>query len=160
MTQNFNKELIYEENYQKVFSYIYSRINNYHDAQDLSEDVFVKVYRNLDSFDDSKSSISTWIFNITKNTVIDFYRTKHADFELLDNYEYIEDDEPISPSQLADLASALEKLDKIEKEIIVLNYYKGYSLKEISQMLNISYGIAKLRHNKALKDLKKYLEVT
>ena len=48
---------IYEEYYQKVFSYINSRINNYHDSEDLCEDVFTKVFRNMEKFDDTKSAL-------------------------------------------------------------------------------------------------------
>ena len=48
---------IYEEYYQKVFSYINSRINNYHDSEDLCEDVFTKVFRNMEKFDESKIQV-------------------------------------------------------------------------------------------------------
>ena len=157
MTNKLDKEKIYEENYQKVFAYVHSHITNYHDAQDLSEYGFVKVYKKLDDFDESKSSLSTWIYNITKNTVIDFYRTRHDQLELIDNYEYVEEDDPVSPTQLADLADALNKLDQEEKDIITLRYYKGYSLKEIAEMMSLSYGVTKLRHNSALKRLKELL---
>ena len=95
---------IYEDYYQKVFSYINSRINNYHDSEDLCEDVFGKVFRNIESFDSTKSALSTWIFNITRNTLIDFYRTRHESYELLDNYEYEGDDRGVSDTELADLA--------------------------------------------------------
>ena len=148
---------IYEEYYQKVFSYINSRINNYHDSEDLCEDVFTKVFRNLEKFDESKSALSTWIFNITKNTLIDFYRTRHDSYVLLDNYEYEEEKDGISEAELADLAAALNKLSDEEKDIIVLKYYEGYSLKEIGEKMSLSYGVVKLRHNSALDKMKGFM---
>ena len=148
---------IYEEYYQKVFSYINSRINNYHDSEDLCEDVFTKVFRNLEKFDESKSALSTWIFNITKNTLIDFYRTRHDSYELLDNYEYEEEKDGVSEAELADLAAALNKLSDEEKDIIVLKYYEGYSLKEIGEKMSLSYGVVKLRHNSALDKMKGFM---
>ena len=148
---------IYEEYYQKVFAYINSRINNYHQAEDLCSDVFAKVVRRLDSFDDGRSSLSTWIYNISKNTLIDYYRTRHEEYELIDNYEFIEDERPVSGAELADLAAALEKLPQEERDIIVLRYYEGYSLKEISEKMPMSYGVVKLRHNDALNRMKEYL---
>lgn len=148
---------IYEEYYQKVFAYINSRINNYHQAEDLCEDVFTKVLKKVDTFDESKSSLSTWIYNITKNTLIDFYRTKHDQYELIDNYEYIEDDKPVSSTEMADLTDALDKLPQEEKDIIVLRYYEGYTLKEIAQKMSLSYGVVKLRHNDALGKMKELL---
>ena len=148
---------IYEEYYQKVFAYINSRINNYYQAEDLCEDVFTKVISKIDSFDESKSSLSTWIYNIAKNTLIDYYRTKHDQYELIDNYEYIEDDKPVSSTELIDLTNALDKLSQEEKDIIVLRYYEGYSLKEIAQKMSLSYGVVKLRHNDALNKMKEML---
>lgn len=148
---------IYEEYYQKVFAYINSRINNYYQAEDLCEDVFTKVISKIDSFDESKSSLSTWIYNIAKNTLIDYYRTKHDQYELIDNYEYIEDDKPVSSTELVDLTNALDKLSQEEKDIIVLRYYEGYSLKEIAQKMSLSYGVVKLRHNDALNKMKEML---
>ena len=148
---------IYDEYYQKVFSYINSRINNYHDSEDLCEDVFTKVFRNMEKFDESKSALSTWIFNITKNTLIDFYRTRHDSYELLDNYEYEEEKNGVSESELADLAAALNKLSSEEKDIIVLKYYEGYSLKEIGEKMSLSYGVVKLRHNSALEKMKCFM---
>ena len=148
---------IYEEYYQKVFSYINSRINNYHDSEDLCEDVFIKVFKNMEKFDESKSALSTWIFNITKNTLIDFYRTRHDSYELLDNYEYVEEKDDVSQSELADLASALNKLNEEERDIIVLKYYEGYSLKEIGEKMSLTYGVVKLRHNSALEKMKGFM---
>ena len=148
---------IYEEYYQKVFSYINSRINNYHDSEDLCEDVFTKALKNMEKFDESKSALSTWIFNITKNTLIDFYRTRHDSYELLDNYEYVEEKDDISQSELADLASALNKLSEEERDVIVLKYYEGYSLKEIGDKMSLTYGVVKLRHNSALEKMKGFM---
>ena len=148
---------LYTDYYQKVFSYIYSRIQDYYEAQDLSEDVFVKIVNKIESFDESKSSISTWIFNITKNTLIDYYRKRHDGYELIDNYDYLQEEPEISEAELSDLSEALERLSQEEKDIIILRYYDGYSLKEIAQMMSMSYGIVKLRHNKALNDLKNNL---
>ena len=157
MSNNLSMDKIYEDYYQKVFSYINSRINNYYDSQDIAEDVFTKVLKKIDSFDESKSSLSTWIYNITKNTLIDFYRTRHVDLEIIDNYEYIAEEQHVSASELSDLEKALNKLTQEEKDIIVLRYYQGFSLKEIASKLSLTYGVTKLRHNSALEKLKGYL---
>ena len=152
-----NIDKIYEEYYQKVFAYINSRINNYYQAEDLCEDVFTKVVKRIDTFDESKSSLSTWIYNICKNTLIDYYRTRHDEYELIDNYEYLEDTKPVSSAEVADLTKALDGLPQEEKDIIVLKYYEGYSLKEIAEKMSLSYGVVKLRHNDALEKMKELL---
>lgn len=113
--------------------------------------------KKIDTFDEKKASLSTWIFNITKNTLIDHYRSKHIDYELLDNYEYLDESETVSATELADLANALNKISQEEKEIVVLRYYEGYTLKEVAEKMKLSYGVVKLRHNSALEKLKDYL---
>ena len=157
MKTDLSIDKIYEEYYQKVFSYIHSRIINYHDAEDLCEDVFTKVIKRIDSFDEEKSSLSTWIYNITKNTLIDHYRVNHEELELLDNFEYVKEEKPVSASEVVDLGNALQHLPDQEKDIIVLRYYQGYTLKEIAEKMHLSYGVVKLRHNDALNKMKEYL---
>jgi len=156
-------ENIYEEYRIKVLSYIRSKITNYQEAEDLCEDVFIKVYNKLDTYNESKSSISTWIYNICKNTVIDYFRSHKTEYELLDNYDYLEEenDEEFSEDDLQYLEKALKKLPEELKDLIVLHYYNDLNLKEVASRMNLSYGVAKLRHKKALdllhEELKNYI---
>ncbi len=150
---------IYTEYRDKVFSYTRSKVQDYQDAEDLCEDVFIKVCQKLDQYDDSKSSLSTWIYNITKNTVIDYYRSHKYDLELLDNYDYEDEpEEELSEETLAFLAKALNELPVQLRDIIVLRYYEDLTLKEISDRMGISYGILKLKHKEALFLLKTKLK--
>lgn len=153
-----DSDAIYEEYRPKVFSYLYYQLNNYHDAEDLTEDVFVKVYSKIDTYDKNKASLSTWIFNVAKNTLIDYYRTRKDNLELMDNVKYVDDkDDMLSPTMLDDLARGLDNLSEDERDIIVLRYYEGYTLKEVSEMMKMSYGICKLKHSNALNKLKNYV---
>ena len=148
-----NKEEIYEEYHLKVLRYIQSKVNDYYLAEDLCSDVFVKVYEKIDSFDEDKSSISTWIFTITKNKLIDYYRTRKVTVEIPETLVY-EEDEKIDSDMLETLAKALEKLDARSRKLIVLHYYEGLSVKDIAERLNISYSYAKILHKKTLLLLK------
>ncbi|MBP3891129.1 MAG: RNA polymerase sigma factor [Solobacterium sp.] len=157
MKNELNLEQIYQDYYTKVFSYIHHRLQNYHEAEDLTEEVFGKVMRKLDTFDAYKASLSTWIFNITRNTLIDYYRGHHDTYELIDNYEYLEEVKEESVLDLDTLKKALMHLTKEERDIIILRYYEEYSLKEIAEKMHLSYGVTKLRHNSALQALKTQL---
>ncbi|WP_291237544.1 RNA polymerase sigma factor, partial [Frisingicoccus sp.] len=75
MTRTYDKEQIYDTYYPKVVQYIRSHVGQQQDVEDLAQAVFIKVYGKLDLFDPEKSGISTWIYNITRNTVIDHFRT-------------------------------------------------------------------------------------
>ena len=152
-------ETIYTQYYSKVMGYIHARIRNRMDAEDLCADVFEKVQRKLPDFDPSKASVSTWIFTITRNTVIDHYRRSRPSEELDENLsDNIELDEGLLNSEtLHELASALRSLPEEMRDIIVLRYYDGKPLTEIAEMMGLSYGAVKLRHQSALVKLRKVL---
>ena len=152
-------ETLYTQYYSKVMGYIHARIRNRMDAEDLCADVFEKVQRKLPDFDPSKASVSTWIFTITRNTVIDHYRRSRPSEELDENLsDNIELDEGLLNSEtLHELASALRSLPEEMRDIIVLRYYDGKPLTEIAEMMGLSYGAVKLRHQSALVKLRKVL---
>ncbi len=154
------KEEIYTQYRDKVFGYVRNHVNSPEDAEDITSDIFVKIYSKLDTYDESKASLSTWIYSMTSNTVIDFYRTNHVHSEipedLSDEGSTIED-EVLNNESLELLADALSKLPQELMDIIVLRYYKGLTLQDIAVKMNLSYGVAKLRHREALGKLREML---
>ena len=159
MKTEYDASELYEQYHGKILGYFRSRISDPTAAEDLCSDVFVKVCANLDGFDDSKASVSTWIYTIAKNTMTDYFRTRHVHEELT---EEIEDGSDIEESvcnedMLERLADALETLDERERDIIVLHYYSGKTLGEIAQKCGISYAYVKVLHSKALSKLRKKL---
>ena len=150
-------ETIYLQYYSKVMGYIHSRIRNMADAEDICSDVFEKVQRKLAEFDSAKASVSTWIFTITRNTVIDHYRrskpTEELDENLSDNTEL--DESLLNNETLSELAEAVRALPEELRDIIVLRYYDGKPLTEIAEIMGLSYGAVKLRHQSALAKLRK-----
>lgn len=160
LTPNSLEEQIYLEYHDKVYGYIISKINNQHDAEDIAADVFVKIYAKLDTFDESKSSLSTWIYTVTKNTLTDYFRTRKVFIQIPDiiEDETSADDEICNAETLEKLAETLETLEKRERDIIILHFYSGKTLKEIAEKLNISYAYVKTLQNKALKKIKNILK--
>ena len=69
MITDTQKEALYREYHGKVFGYIRSKISSAEDAEDLTADVFLKVCEKLGTYDESKASLSTWIYTITRNTL-------------------------------------------------------------------------------------------
>ena len=153
MGEMLSKEEIYSKYRDKVFAYIRNHVNIQEDAEDLCEDVFVKIFEKLDTYDSSKASISTWIYSVTSNTVIDFYRTNHIHSEIpedLSDEKSSVEEEAIGNEDLSLLAEALEELPQEQRDIIVLRYYKGYTLQQVAEIMQLSYGITKLRNREAL----------
>ena len=153
-------EQIYMEYHDRVMGYIYARLRSRADAEDLCQDVFEKVNMKLESFDSAKASISTWIYSIARNSVIDFYRCSHPHEEIDENMaqDGAVDDSLLNNETLDELADALEKLPAQLREIIVLRYYDGMPLTEIAKKMNLSYGAVKLRHSLALDMIRKSMQ--
>ena len=153
------KERLYIEYRSKVLSYIRSHIFNNSDAEDLCEDVFVKAFSNSDEYDSSKASSGTWLYTITKNTVIDYCRRTRPTEEIPEDIsdDSSPEDEVIDAEMLEELAAALENLPAELTDVIILHYYDRKPLSEIAVTLGISYGAVKIRHNKALSLLRSAL---
>lgn len=153
------KNKIYTDFHKKVTRYVTGKIPNPQDAEDLVSCVFLKIFQKLDTFDESKASLSTWIFTITRNTVYDFYGTR-KDFselpeDIADDGEI--DENLLNEEMLEQLAEALESLDERSRDLIILHYYDGLTLKEIADRMQMSYPNAKVIHKKALRSLKAVL---
>lgn len=158
-TEDRTLESIYNEYRPKVTGFIARKVSNYDLAEDLASEVFLKISEKFDTFDPSKASISTWIYTIAQNRVIDYYRTNHVSSELPeelpseDNF----DEELLNKETLEELACALEKLPERERTLIVLHYYHEKTLKEVALQMGMSYANVKLVHGKAIEMLRKKL---
>ena len=157
--QTADLDRIYTEYSGKVMGYIRARIRSSAEAEDLHSEVFEKVLKKIGEFDPSKASLNTWIFTITRNTVIDHFRrakpSEELDENLSDNVEL--DEDLLNSETLSELAAALRKLPQQMMDIIVLRYYDGKPLTEIAEMMNLSYGAVKLRHQNAVLMLRQAL---
>ena len=151
---------IYAEYSGKVMGYIRARVRGRADAEDLHSEVFEKILRKLEGFDPSKASLNTWIFTITRNTLIDHYRRQKPSDELDENIsdDTELDEDLLSNETLSELAAALKRLPQQMMDIIVLRYYDRKPLTEIAEMMQLSYGAVKLRHQNALMLLREYMK--
>ena len=154
-------ERIYRDYHDKVLAFFLARLNSPEDAEDLCADVFVKVFRNLDSFDERKSSVSTWIYTISRNTLTDFFRTRRPTEELKETAAspVRVDERFLREETLRELADALSRLDEELRDIVVLRYSARLTLTEIAQRMNLSYGMVKVKHRKALEQLRQLMSV-
>ncbi len=159
--QTADLDRIYTEYSGKVMGYMRARIRSSAEAEDLHSEVFEKILKKIGEFDPSKASLNTWIFTITRNTVIDHFRrtkpSEELDENLSDNVEL--DEDLLNTETLSELAAALRKLPQQMMDIIVLRYYDGKPLTEIAEMMNLSYGAVKLRHQNAVLMLRQALTV-
>ncbi|MBQ0070584.1 MAG: sigma-70 family RNA polymerase sigma factor [Spirochaetales bacterium] len=149
------KMILYREYRPKIFGYLYKRLENRETAEDLTSDVFLKVMEKIEGFDSGKASLSTWIYAIASNRLIDYYRTRHVTVEV--NESITASELEVSPEALDSLADALERLEVRERTLIILRYYKELPLKKTAERMGISYSYAKLLNAQALEKMKKFL---
>ena len=149
-------EELYLRYKDKVLGYIRSHVGDPYDAEDLCSAVFVKVYSRLGSYTESLASVSTWIYSITRNTVIDYYRTRrvHAPIDEDLPVEDSTDEALLREESLRSLADALKALPRELSDLIILRYYKNLTLTEIAEKMHLSYGVTKNRHREALLRLR------
>lgn len=166
------EELI--KDYKKTAYNIALRVlKNKEDAEDISQEALIKVYRSIDKFN-MQSSFKTWLYRIVVNTCLDFKRKKTIDTYSIDEPVKTNDseiqrqieDNTNNPDILFEkelnskmVLEAVEMLDDDFKAIIVLRDLQGFSYHEISEILCCNPGTVKSRLNRARKKLKSSLEI-
>lgn len=159
MSMTAERETLYAEYAEKVRGYVFGKLSNRDDAEDIVSDIFLKIYEKYPTFDESRASVSTWIYTITRNTVIDYFRAHRICAELPEDLpdEGGVDDGLLRQESLRTLGEALKRLDDRSRALIVLRYYKGMSLKDTAARLGISYAYVKVLHKEALRLLRKHM---
>lgn len=162
MISNAQKEEIYRNYYGKIYGYLRGKLNHTQNAEDLTSAVFVKVYEKIDRFDETKASLSTWIYTIARNTLTDYYRTRKVFEEIPETQDdgFSVEDEVCNTEMLETLSSALETLDERERDIIILRFYYSKTLKEIAAQMSISYAYVKVLQNRAFHKLSIFFDAT
>ena len=150
---------VYNDYHDRVLAYLLGKNVSHEDAEDLCHTVFEKVFRALPDYDAEKASLMTWIYRITYNTLIDHYRTRREGIPLPDDIPSESDieSELITEETLGRLTSALSELEPMERSIIVMRYYNGMTLTDISHKTGINYNMVRALHKKALAILRRRL---
>lgn len=158
----------------RIFRTIYSMINNYTEASDLTQDTFLRAYENLNSYKE-KASFYTWLTRIAINLTIDQLRQKKSKPKIFtlgakdDNRAHPTDIDPpahnSNPNSTATInedvqlvRDAIDELDEIDKPIIVLKDIQGHDYQEVSDILNIPLGTVRSRLHRARLSLKNILK--
>jgi RNA polymerase sigma-70 factor, ECF subfamily len=133
-------------------------------AEELVQDVFLKVWRSSRTFDSSRSSFSTWLYRVTRSAAIDLYRKRAHKVHPVPNGELhvaAARDFSEDPQKMVDeswlswrVSRALEVLDAPHREVIELAYFGGLSQREISERTGMPLGTVKSRTVKAFKMLR------
>lgn len=163
-------EVLIQQHEKIVYNVALRMMNHSEDAKDISQEVFIKAYRNITSFDE-RSTFSTWIYRITVNTCIDEMRKRKGKQKLfLDNEFENEEgtvkqeipshcDTPeetlIRKEEKNEILLALQEISEDYRTVFILRDIRGLSYDEIAEITGLALGTVKSRISRARNYLKK-----
>ena len=158
-------EELYQYFFPRVYNFIFARLKNYADADDVTSITFLKMNEHLDNYDPSKAAFSTWLFRIANNAIID--HTRHIDRNNETEWEEFldpaapEHDEPerqmVTSETSRELLEAIDKLNERERRIVELRYWGEQDTKTIAEILSMTESNVRVTLHRALGKMKKFL---
>lgn len=128
------------------------------DAGDVLQESFVKIWKNIKTFDEKKGTIFTWMLNITRNTAIDKYR-KIKKIYTREKNEFIDSGINFKNTDFIGIKELIKQLRPEHVEVINELYFKGATQQEASESLNLPLGTVKSRARAAMKELRKVFKI-
>jgi len=158
--------LLYDMYSKSLFGVISNLIKDQEEAEDVLQDVFVKIWKNIDSYNEEKGRLYTWMVNITRNTSIDKLRSKgynNSQKNLsADNFVHLLDDNTRLTNKIDSIGirEFVKKLKPKCIKIIDLLFFKGYTQQEASEELEIPLGTVKTQNRNCINELRNLLQVS
>ncbi len=155
--------LLYNHYQPKIYRFIYFKVGQREEAEDLTHQVFLKAWTNIRDYRSQGFPFGSWLYRIARNSVIDHYRTRKDN----DPIESVENIVLASSSLLKDLDSKLSvekiktailKLKPDYQEVIILKFVEDLTNKEISEAMEKSDRAIKLLQHRAIKGLREILK--
>ncbi|MFD2925843.1 RNA polymerase sigma factor SigX [Halobacillus naozhouensis] len=164
-------EELYEKYHRDLFQFIYYMVKNRQAAEDLTQEVYIKVLQSYQSFD-GRSSEKTWLFSIARHVTIDYFRKQGRKrkkimefFNWEEKGDSLKDNEAL-PDEVAELNDRMrevyEALDQCtvdQKSVIILRYIQGMTIQETAAILQFTESKVKTTQHRGMLALKKRLGV-
>jgi len=152
-------EALYLQYMEKIYRYIFFRVGDEAQAEDMTEEVFVKAWEALPKYKLGEHPFSSWLYRIAHNLLVDHYRRKNPSTISTDDLARFSD-----PTQLPErivgrkqeheaLAKSIMQLDKLEQQVVLLRFVEGLSHREIGSMIGKSASASRVIQHRALKTL-------
>ena len=161
-------EELYEKYHQDVFNFLFYMVKNREQAEDLVQEVYIKVLKSYDRFE-GKSSEKTWIFSIARHVAIDFFRKQKSwRNRIIEKFDWglrqVHDTTPL-PEEIAIqneevklMYRCLDKCTVDQRLVLVLRFIQSLSVLETAETLGWTESKVKTTQHRALKVLKKQME--
>ena len=154
---------LYDACVERVYRYVYFRVTDDDAVEDLTSQVFLKAWENLDRYEIGSSPFVAWLYTIARNLVIDFYRTQKSSVPL-DDVTALPAREQ-SPAEEAELRfslqamrDGLQALTDDQQQVLILKYIAGLPNENIAKLMNRREGAIRALQMRALQTLSKYMK--
>ena len=156
---------LYDHYHRALYGIIFRIVNNDVLAEDILQDAFIKIWKNIDNYDSAKGRLFTWLVNVARNLAIDNYRSKDYTNQVKNQSM---DDSVSSINELSQINSKVDHIgmkDTISRlkpeyiQVIDLLYFKGYTQEEVAKEYNIPLGTVKTRIRSAIIQLREKMGV-
>ncbi len=153
---------LYKHYKGSLFSIISNIIPETEVAEDVLQETFITIWKNIDKYDAGKGRLFTWLLNLARNTAINKLRSKNYKNSLKndDIINLVNNDETVTAKEMninhIGLRNEVRKLKEELKNVLDLFYFEGFTQEEISKALNIPLGTVKTRLRMAIIELRKY----
>jgi RNA polymerase sigma-70 factor (ECF subfamily) len=153
---------LYDEYYDKIGRYIFVRIGNRVEAEDLVGEVFLRALRSLDTYEERGIPMHAWLFRIAHNLVVDYLRKAAKRKTVpIDTVQVVAEQDPQAMTEIrmkvARVSKVLDQLTPAQRQVIDLRFFGGLTSEETSIILNKSGGAVREMQSAAIKQLRKLL---
>ena len=154
---------LYDYYQPKIYRFVFIKVSRREEAEDLTHQVFVNAWLNIKNYREMGFPLGSWLYQIARNQVIDYYRTrkKESSLEEMDSeYFAVRNDSEYAfdaDLEMARVKGAVQKLKPEQQDIIILRFVEDLSPKEIAEVIGKSEGAVKLIQHRALNQLRKLL---
>ena len=154
---------LYDSCIDKVYKHVYYRVSNQTDAEDITQEVFIKAWRAIDKYKSTGAPFVTWLIAIAHNLIIDHYRAKR-NFASLEEADSCGQNDDANPEAMVesifkqnDVRDAISKLKEEKQKVILMRFIDGFSYKEIANSMGKREGAIRVIQYRALNDLRDML---
>jgi len=149
---------LYDDNAKGLYKFIYYKTGHRETAEDITSTSFMKALEKIQSFDITRASFKTWLYQIARNTVIDHYRSFKGTEDIDDMWD-LGDNQNLEAEveikmKLDQARSYLNELSAEQREIVLLRVWGGYGFKEIAEMTGKTEAASKMMFKRTIEKLR------
>ncbi len=153
---------LYDAYLDRVYRYVYFHVSDDQTAEDITAQVFLKAWENLERYQFGNSPFLAWLYTIARNQVIDHYRTRKQSFPIEKIVALPSKDEAVDEQvqvrfDLQAMRDALQFLTEEQQQVLILKFIVGMETREISRQMGKAEGAIRALQMRALQTLSKYM---